>query len=373
MQHRAVFLALVATAALMPPVARAVPQYRAEVVDSRGGTSATDLNNRGEVIGYRYNYSQRGTSTYVFRNGRLRLLDIPGLDVHGGIGINDHGAVTGWGGSSTPGDPGYAFLYRNGQLGDISGALGPNTAGETGTRGMAVNNLGQAAGIANYQPFYFDGQASHALLRQGQRFEGEVADINTQGVVVGYERVPGPVTSSAAAFVARDGVATWLPTLGGTDSIAHGINDRGQIVGTSTLVPGSATFAPFLYSNGQITNLGSLSTLQGGSANDINERGWVVGHSRENSGLDAGFLYRNGTMLNLNGLLRAEDAALWNVVEATKLNDRGQILAIAESLDDPRRMFSLLLSPVPEAQTWALMLAGLGVVGAVARRRRTAH
>ena len=29
------------------------------------------------------------------------------------------------------------------------------------------------------------------------------------------------------------------------------------------------------------------------------------------------------------------------------------------------------LAPVPEAETWAMLLAGLGLVGAIARRRRS--
>jgi hypothetical protein len=65
----------------------------------------------------------------------------------------------------------------------------------------------------------------------------------------------------------------------------------------------------------------------------------------------------------------ARDQGRWDFSGAVKINERGQILVTLHA-SSPTDLRSALLTPVPEAQSWALMLAGLGVVGAVAGRRR---
>ena len=48
---------------------------------------------------------------------------------------------------------------------------------------------------------------------------------------------------------------------------------------------------------------------------------------------------------------------------ATGINDRGQIITNASD------GHSYLLTPVPEPETYAMFLAGLGLMGFIARRR----
>jgi probable HAF family extracellular repeat protein len=85
---------------------------------------------------------------------------------------------------------------------------------------------------------------------------------------------------------------TDLGTLGGTDSVAFGINDRGQVAGYAFGPAGSnpAGFVhAFLWLGGTTTDLGTL----GGTysvANGINDRGQVVGVSSTASGLEHAFL-----------------------------------------------------------------------------------
>lgn len=138
------------------------------------------------------------------------------------------------------------------------------------------------------------------------------------------------------------------------------------------LLPGDVS-RPFLYSDGVTRDLGTLGgTPQegyGGSAYDINDRGWIVGDSVTSTLQDAGFLYMEGRMHNLNELLAPAAAAAWNVTNAMQVNEAGQILAFARR-DGSEMGYSVLLSPVPEAQTLALWLAGLALVGATARARR---
>ncbi len=72
---------------------------------------------------------------------------------------------------------------------------------------------------------------------------------------------------------------TDLGTLAGEEgtSFASGVNNRGQVVGTSTTRDGS--YRAFLWANGKMRNLGTLSGGRdlGSRAAAINDRGQIVG------------------------------------------------------------------------------------------------
>src|SRR5260370_33645707 len=70
---------------------------------------------------------------------------------------------------------------------------------------------------------------------------------------------------------------TDLGTLGGMNSQATGINNRGQVVGSSTL-QGDAITRAFLWEDGLMTDLGYVGGTVS-KANSINNRGQTVGAS----------------------------------------------------------------------------------------------
>src|SRR5439155_2851607 len=101
-----------------------------------------------------------------------------------------------------------------------------------------------------------------------------------------------------------------LGTLGGSGtSSAWAINAAGQVVGSSNA-------RAFLYSDGQMKDLGTL----GGSsvAFGINKSGQVVGVSNERA-----FLYSDGQMQDLNIMVPANSGG--RLAEAYAITDAGQI------------------------------------------------
>lgn len=92
---------------------------------------------------------------------------------------------------------------------------------------------------------------------------------------------------------------TDLDTPGSTYSFAYGINANGQVAGNTR-----PSFPPphaFLYSNGAMTDLGTLGGGAMSFGHGINDSGQVVGYSETIKDSHA-FLYSNGTMTDLGTL-----------------------------------------------------------------------
>ena len=138
-----------------------------------------------------------------------------------------------------------------------------------------------------------------------------------------------PVTTETHAFLWEAGVMRDLGTLGGTDSLALGINQRGQVTGVSLLnTPtnpdtGLPASHPFLWTNGVMKDLGTLGGTMGEPAT-LNDRGQVVGHSTlAGDQATHPFLWDGHEMIDL-GTLGGNNGS------AIQINNAGQIVGQAD-------------------------------------------
>ena len=104
-----------------------------------------------------------------------------------------------------------------------------------------------------------------------------------------------------------------LGTLGGRETFAADINDKGQVTGTSET--SDEEFHAFIYSNGQMTDLGTLGGSESRGA-DINNAGDIAGTSDSRA-----FTYSKGRMIDLGG------SAAYSSGDA--INSRGSVVGHA--------------------------------------------
>ena len=101
---------------------------------------------------------------------------------------------------------------------------------------------------------------------------------------------------------------TPIGSFGGGTTQANAINSAGDVVGCSlAVINGTATLRAFIYSNGQMMDIGSLVNGGTACANDINDTGVITGNSTAPTGESRAFIYQNGTMTSLGNAGTSSD------------------------------------------------------------------
>jgi probable HAF family extracellular repeat protein len=305
-------------------------EYKFTALPYPAGTSmmAKDHNNRGQAIGYGYANSDGIDQAVVWNRGVPTLL--PGLWAGSssvGFAINRHGQAVG-----------YSFDGYYGQQavqwdGGIPTALEP-PLGTGASTAVAINARGMVAG--NAAPFYGGPSQAVKWVRGKPVLLGNLggsasmaSGINRYGDVVGY--IVGPNGSGKRKPVIWHGnVATILETFLETECCnqASAINDLGQIVGWSS-TPGGRYVTAVVWNGIKPTALQSLSDADDALA--LNNHGQAVGL------LNAGGVTRaalwnlaTGEGVDLNSYLtEAQRSAGWRLDSAQGINDGGVIVGIA--------------------------------------------
>ena len=324
-----------------------------------GDTFVTDINNRGQVTGGSDfgNISAGQASPFLYSDGVVQRLPDASSTLGGAaLAINERGDVVGLARGEFDRRP---MLWRDGKMLDLAG---PRDGG-----GVAndINELRHITGRIENRAFIYEGNSFRFLdlpMPSPEALSVGKA-LNDHGVIVGdlWSGSHGPVT----AFRYEAGELALLSSPGFTDTFATDINNAGLIAGYGNK-PGGSEQRAFLYGDGVMTELDSFG---GGFSvlSDLNDAGLAVGWASTADGTELGFVYQDGQMHKLNDLLAPGAAGRWNVAIGNAITDQGQILASGLNARGERTF--MLLTPVPEPSTWLLMGAGLGLLGAVARRR----
>jgi len=263
--------------------------------------------------------------------------------------INDRGTVVGFADTATPDDTDegfayHAFRWRNGvmtDLGTLRGGMN-SVANVVNNNDVAVGSSENAARERVAVMWTRNGQIV-PLGSLGGRL-GFATDINDRGQIVGLaaNAIPDPHgwlgPTQTHAFLWENGVMRDLGTLGGPDSGAFFVNQRGQVAGASTTTStpdpstGEVTVDPFLWQHGRMLDLGTLGGTNG-YANGLNNRGQVVGQSNTIGNTDTHpFLWDRGRLRDLGTLGGSSGSA-------NAVNDAGEVAGAANRADSTLHAF----------------------------------
>lgn len=380
---------VVASLVLSTPSMTAYADWSFFGLGTLGGNEsfARSINDSGQIVGESDVKFVRGGATHAFMTGPngVGMTDLHPFELTPGsssfaIAINNSGQVTGkaWDDArlnlpstfiTGPNGTGMTDLGRFGGL-----ASAPNGINDSG------QVVGQYFNAGNHAFITGPNGTGMTELNTPNLTNNSISGINDSGQIAGQRSYDGgyhPFITGTNGV----GISELEQLHGVKESTATGINNVGQVIGYSTTLVGSYAFVTGQDGVG-VTNLGSL----GGSrsiAFGINDSGEIVGRSSTAAENNHVFIFSHGGMTDLS-LLAPVVASGWGFITPTDINNNGQIVGFGTNSDGFTEAFLLsytpdtvftplpiyISSPIPEPETYAMLLVGLGLLGFVARRRK---
>lgn len=192
-------------------------------------------------------------------------------------------------------------------------------------------------GLPTFDPFLWDHGKMTDLGTLGGAW-GNAQCANSRHQIIGQSSLAGtPIActdghlTSCHAFFWEDGKMRDLGTLGGPNSEAQWINEAGLIAGSADFPRPQPAVNPHdavIWKHGKIKDLGTVDGDACSRAYGLNDRGQVVGTSGDCRNALHAFVWEEGRpMLDLNKLIPPGSG--WVLTNAFNINDRGEILAKA--------------------------------------------
>jgi hypothetical protein len=283
-----------------------------QVIGSSLSSKANGVNSSGTVVGWD---SNNGSFEWTAQGGLTYFQNFFGEE-NAAWGINNSGTICGTSYPNT--NEGYTYSKTGGFT--ALGFLGTGTA----DTGMAINNVGQVAGVA------LAGNVEAGLWTPGSGWK-DLGQISSGGTV-------------------------------------SGINDSAEVVG-SMFVNNFNGEAPYDWTAS--TGLTPLATFKGEGDNaaiGISNSGVIVGYSYfggvGSDNYDHAAMWTGGQLVDLNSLI--DPSSGWLLTTATAINEGGEIVGSGYLNGEPS---GFLLTPVvPEPGTAAIV--GIGVMMLLRRRAR---
>jgi probable HAF family extracellular repeat protein len=347
---RAVSAAILFASAAMSfvtPVAAQPPRYSVIDIPALGGLQSIHgfaLNDRGDVVGFASTGSPENSQDHAFffdfASRSVNELDTFGGTNSDATGVNNAGKIVGNGNVADLSF--HAFTWESSGGGK---ELGPYPNG-TVNRAGGINRSGTVVALARLTNGSFNAVLINDLTMTplgtvGGSFSVGYA-LSDEGHATGESATPNGQTH---AFLYGNGMMQDLGTLpGGTRSVGFGVNNNGEVVGNSdsslngpcwrSKPPCRSTRAT-VYRNGQMVDLGGFTEFVDlvSSANGINDRGEIVGSSElfDADGFTTlgAFVFMDGRMENLTSLIDPADplAPFVRLSVGTAINCQGWIVA----------------------------------------------
>ena len=329
-----------------------------------GGTSCTPnaINHRGHVVGTADtvgNWAQAFLWTEA--TGMSALPNLPGATHSSANDINNHGDIVG---SCSIWDPVQEenIFYATHWIAGVPNNLDQNAWADA----QSININGEISGgkydTNTRQNFACSWKGGVIQLLELASYHGSEQNVQCNGLcIIDSGEVFGTILKdrpNPPPYNEYEAALKWnnagnvqeldypnnldIEGLGGRDSDLGSANNSGVAVGSifygSTLA--NEVFKPFFWSPYGKGLLGTTSPQQKGTANHINSAGQAVGYLDDGTGQRA-TIWNGPVITDLNDLISPFSG--WNLINATSINDAGQIVGVGFFLGELR---GFIMTPV---------------------------